>query len=57
MLEMCPSDKSVFINDILYVYNKENPLSEDKIDIQEQERIANLIKSKPSYNKINKLYE
>lgn len=57
MLEMCPPDKSVFIRDVLYVYNKENPLSEDKIDVQEQERIANLIKSKPSYNKINKLYE
>ena len=27
------------------------------VNIQEQERIANLIKSKPSYNKINKLYE
>jgi len=57
MLEMCPSDKSVFINDVLYVYNRTNPLSEDKIDMKEQERIADLIKLKPSYNKINKLYE
>jgi len=57
MLEMCGEDKSTYISDILYVYNRENPLNEDKINLEEQERIAKFLRSKKPYETINDLYE
>jgi hypothetical protein len=49
MLEMCGIDKSVFVPEVLYVYNVENPNNESKQDVQEIQRIENLLRSKPKY--------
>lgn len=50
ILEMCPPEKVVFIPDILYVYNDENPLNEfrDRKDIEQ--RNMKYFKSKPKYD-------
>lgn len=56
MLEMCGVDKSVYIPDILYVYNCENPLSESKINQGEINRIEKIIRARTKYNTIEKLY-
>jgi len=47
LLEMA-SDKSFFINDVLYVYNKENPLNVDKIKAKVQyETMLEIRKKEP----------
>jgi len=47
LLEMA-SDKSYFINDVLYVYNKENPLNVDKIKaIVQYETMLEIRKKEP----------
>jgi len=47
LLEMA-SDKSYFINDVLYVYNKENPLNVDKIKAKVQyETMLEIRKKEP----------
>lgn len=51
MLEMSHS-RSEHISDILYVYNKQNPLSDMYIKEEEQIRIANQIRSKKKYSRI-----
>lgn len=48
MLEMS-GKKSMYLKEHLYVYNRTNDLSEDKIDINNQERIANLVRSRTPY--------
>ena len=53
MLEMCGTEKSFYISDILYVYNRENPLSESKIDQNEINRIEQIIRSKSTYKTLN----
>lgn len=55
MLEMA-GNHSKYISDIMYVYNRTNPLSEDKIASKEQERNANYIKSKQPYSRLQRLY-
>lgn len=45
MLEMS-REKNQFISEILYVYNKTNILSEDKVNLRKQEFVANQIKQK-----------
>lgn len=45
MLEMA-RERSSYLNDILYVYNKTNALSEDKINVVKQETVAQQIKEK-----------
>lgn len=56
MLEMCGIDKSVYISDILYVYNAENPLSESRINCNEVNRISNMLRNKTPYETLKKLY-
>ena len=51
LLEMS-SKRSYFIEDILYVYNKENPLNVDKIKAQQQYNIAQEERDKKSYTAI-----
>jgi glycosyltransferase involved in cell wall biosynthesis len=46
MLEMA-RERTRFIPDILYIYNRTNPLSEDRVDVRKQEASAAEIKSKP----------
>lgn len=54
MLEMA-RERTRFISDVLYVYNRTNPLSEDRIDIKKQEDVAAKIKLKPINNRIDSL--
>lgn len=57
MLEMCGIDKSRYIPDILYVYNRENPMNESKQGQEEINRIEGLLRSLTPYETIEKLYE
>ncbi len=54
MLEMS-RERTKFIPDILYVYNKTNPLSEDRVDVKRQEAAAHEIKCKPINKRIESL--
>lgn len=51
LLEMA-SDRSCYIKDSLYVYNKDNPISVDKIKQLEQYSTAQAIRRKKKYTKI-----
>lgn len=51
LLEMS-SERSKFISDCLYVYNKENPLNVDKIKAQKQYELAKKIRAKKKYSRI-----
>ncbi len=55
MLEMCGVDKSRYIPDILYVYNRENPLNESKVNQGEIDRIEKLLRSKKPYETLTEL--
>lgn len=55
MLEMA-GEKSRYISDIMYVYNRTNPLSEDKVAIAESDRNAKFIKAKTPYERLSSLY-
>lgn len=57
MLEMCGTDKSRYIPDILYVYNRENPMNESKQGQEEINRIESLLRSLTPYETLDKLYE
>ena len=48
-------ERSCYIKDIMYVYNKTNPLSEDRVDVKKQENIAAYIKSKIINNRLDSL--
>jgi hypothetical protein len=49
MLEMCGTNKSLYLPDILYVYNTENPNNEWKQNMPEIQRIEKYLRSKPVY--------
>ena len=51
MLEMA-RHRSSFIKDILHVYNRNNPLNEDKVDHQKLMRSEMKIRRKPKYGEI-----
>ena len=51
LLEMS-ADRSVYIEENLYVYNKENPLNVDKIKAQQQHQTAQEIRNKKPYSKL-----
>ena len=44
--------KIKFISDILYVYNYDNPINDNKVNVGEQTRIASLIANRNPYNSI-----
>ena len=54
MLEMS-SHKAEYVKDILYVYNRTNPLNEDKINHPVQLGEENMIRNKEKYNRISEL--
>ena len=54
MLEMC-GNRSKFIDEVLYIYNRTNSLSDDKKDQKEQERIDLLLRNKPPYKILHEL--
>jgi len=45
-------DRSEYIEESLYVYNKENPLNVDKIKAQRQFETAQEIRNKKPYTKL-----
>lgn len=51
MLEMA-SHRSTFVKDILHVYNRTNPLNEDKVDHQKLYNSEMQIRSKPKYKRL-----
>ncbi len=57
MLEMCGVDKSRYIPDILYVYNRENPMNESKVSQSEITRIEGVLRGLESYETLDKLYD
>lgn len=57
MLEMCGTDKSRYIPDVLYVYNRENPMNESKHGQDEINRIEKLLRKLTPYETLEKLYE
>lgn len=55
MLEMA-SFKSHYVEDIMYIYNVDNPLNDHKIDNSYQRKLETEIRSKTKYKKISKDY-
>lgn len=51
MLEMC-GNKSHFIDKILYIYNRGNPLNEDKVNHSVQLNEERIVRNKELYNRI-----
>ena len=54
MLEMA-EERSFFIEDILYVYNRTNPLNEDKVNHHLQLSIDAEVRRKPIYSRLEKM--
>jgi len=52
LLEMAGKEKVVHNKSILYIYNRENPISDDKVNQQLQWNIHAEILKKPKFNKI-----
>lgn len=48
MLEMA-REHAVFIPDVLYIYNRETPLNDDKVRLEEQMRLNRHIRNLPTY--------
>ncbi|MDE3046076.1 MAG: glycosyltransferase family 2 protein [Verrucomicrobiota bacterium] len=53
MLEMAGTHQS-FISETLYVYNTANPINDNKVDPNLQKDLEKLIRSKPSYPRLQK---
>ena len=51
MLEMS-GNRAVYIKDILYIYNRQNPLNEDKVDHSVQLNEEMMIRKKKKYRRI-----
>jgi hypothetical protein len=54
MLEMC-GDKSHYIKEAIHVYNRSNPLNEDKVDHQLQYSIDREVRTKQKYKLLEEL--
>ena len=52
MLEMATDEHYEFIDDILYVYNAENPINEHKVDLSMVNNHATRIRQKEPYKKL-----
>ena len=51
MLEMA-EERSAFIEEIVHVYNRDNPLNEDKVNHGLQNSIALEVRNKPKYPRL-----
>jgi len=49
ILEMAGFDRSLFIKDIMYIYNQESPYGDGRLRLQEQSKKADLIRGKEPY--------
>ena len=52
MLEMSGEEHYHFIDDVIYVYNEQNPINDHKVDLTLVNEIANKIRIMPKYSKI-----
>jgi glycosyltransferase involved in cell wall biosynthesis len=52
MVEMAGEEHFKFVSSINYIYNDLNPLNEHKVDLPKVSSTANIIRNKPSYNKL-----
>ncbi len=50
MLEMCPYGKVKMIDNVLYVYNTENPLQVEKYEKTKQQALGRWFRSRPKYD-------
>ncbi len=58
MLEMCGTEHSYYIEDLLYIYNNDNPISDHKdTGRQEQIRLDRQIRNKERYKPLDSLFE
>ena len=55
MVEMAGKDRVKLINDILYIYNRKNPISVDRVHRYDQLRIESLVSNKTQYEKMESL--
>ena len=51
LLEMS-SERSAYLSDVLYTYNRSNPLNVDKVKTQEQHNTMLKIRKKKKYNRL-----
>jgi glycosyltransferase involved in cell wall biosynthesis len=52
MLEMSGEEHYKFVEEIMYVYNEQNPINDHKVDLNLVNEIANKIRNKTKYEKI-----
>lgn len=59
IIEMCGGEGCQFIQDILYVYNNDNPINDAKVHRKNQLEMAAYIKQKPPYPRVffNKVFQ
>jgi len=55
MIEMSGKEHFIAIGKVMYIYNKENPISVDKVHRSEQLRIESVLVSKQPYDKLRVL--
>ena len=55
MVEMSGKDRVRLIDDILYIYNRNNPISVDRVQRYDQLRIEKLVCNKKPYKKLDNL--
>lgn len=55
MVEMSGKEKIKLVNDVLYIYNRMNPISVDRVHRYDQLRIEQVISNKTPYKKIESL--
>ncbi len=53
IMEMAGLNKTLYNDEVLYIYNRDNPISDDKVNQQLQWDIHNEINKKDSFNKID----
>lgn len=54
LFEMAP-ERSLYVPDILYVYNDKNPINDFKVRVDEQSQVAKYISENPQYQKLAKM--
>ena len=54
MLEMSGEERYVFMDDVNYVYNEENPINDHKVDLTLVNEFANKIRAMKPYKKLIK---
>ena len=55
MVEMAGKEKIQLISKVLYIYNRFNPISVDRVHRKNQLRIEAILNNKPQYERISSL--